>query len=82
MRRWWFVVERGQDPPKIFQYRGLGQIATVSRIANVDSVLQQKIMCLLASGIVERTGRVVHLGQQAVLRPRDDLQWQGLSAPS
>jgi hypothetical protein len=39
VRRRWFVVERSQDPPKILQYRSLGQIATLPRAANVNRIL-------------------------------------------
>ena len=59
------AVERGQDPSKILQDCSLGQIAILSRAANVNGVLQQKGVRLLASSVIQHAGRVIDLRQQA-----------------
>ena len=61
----WFVVERRQDPPKILQYFRLREIATLSRAANVNGILQQKAVCLFTGGVVQDAGGIIDLGQQA-----------------
>src|ERR1700679_3741838 len=63
-----FIVERGENPSEVLKHGSLCEIPVVSCVLDIDSIFEKKIVCLLASRIVERSRRVVDLGEQAFCR--------------